>query len=108
MLNYYISIHPIRKIKLNAKLSFTDLDCLDEDNYYNIIGKINNIELFKSKDNKDILSLTLEDETSTIKVRTYNDAKTIKENYKKGNIVYVNISKKGSYYYLNSINKLEG
>ena len=108
MLNYYISIHPIRKIKLNAKLSFTDLDCLDEDNYYNIIGKINNIELFKSKDNKDILSLTLEDETSTIKVRTYNDAKTIKEKYKKGNIVYVNISKKGSYYYLNSIKKLEG
>ena len=57
---------------------------------------------------KDIVSLKIEDETSFITIRSYHNSLEIKQSYKKGDIVYVNISKKNNYYYLNSIKKLEG
>ena len=107
MLNYYISTHPIKKIKNKSNLDYKDITAILDDGLHNVIAKIVNIELFKGKDNKDVVSLTLEDETSVIKARSYFDALLIKENNKKGSIVYANITKKGNFYYLNSIKKME-
>ena len=107
MLNYYISTHPIKKIKNKSNLDYKDITAILDDGLHNVIAKIVNIELFKGKDNKDVVSLTLEDETSVIKARSYFDALSIKENNKNGSIVYANITKKGNFYYLNSIKKME-
>ena len=107
MLSYYISTHPIKKIKNNTVLSFNDICDISNDGLYNLICKITLIDLYKNKDNKDIISLKLEDDSSSITVRSYQNALEIKQSYKKGDVVYVNISKKNMYYYLNSIKKME-
>lgn len=107
MLSYYISTHPIKKIKNNTVLSFNDICDISNDGLYNLICKITLIDLYKNKDNKDIISLKLEDDSSSINVRSYQNALEIKQSYKKGDVVYVNISKKNMYYYLNSIKKME-
>lgn len=108
MLSYYVSTHPIKNIKDNSKLPFSDISNISTDGFYNLICKVIVIDLYKNKENKDIVSLKIEDETSFITIRSYHNSLEIKQSYKKGDIVYVNISKKNNYYYLNSIKKLEG
>ena len=107
MLGIYVSKHPISKIKEKYNRKVTNLSDIENDGYYDILGKITLIDIRKTKDNKDSLLLKIEDESNSINVREYKDALTYKSTYKKGEIVYANITYKNGYYYLNKMEKVE-
>ena len=107
MLGIYVSKHPISKIKEKYNRKVTNLSDIENDGYYDILGKITLIDIRKTKDNKDSLLLKIEDESNSINVREYKDALTYKNTYKKGEIVYANITYKNGYYYLNKMEKVE-
>ena len=107
MLGIYVSKHPISKIKEKYSKKVTNLSNIENDGYYDILGKIILIEIRKTKDNKDSLLLKIEDESNSITIREYKDALTYKNSYKKGEIVCANITYKNNYYYLNKMEKVE-
>lgn len=107
MLGIYVSKHPISKIKEKYNRTVTNLSDIENDGYYDILGKITLIDIRKTKDNKDSLLLKIEDESNSINVREYKDALTYKNTFKKGEIVYANITYKNGYYYLNKMEKVE-
>lgn len=107
MLGIYVSKHPISKIKEKYQKQVINLIDIENDGYYDILGKIILIEIRKTKDNKDSLLLKIEDESNIIIVREYKDALTYKNTYKKGEIVCANITYKNGYYYLNKMEKVE-
>ena len=107
MLGLYLSIHPLTKIKEKYSKKVTLISEIENDGYYDILGKITLIDIRKTKDNKDSLYLKVEDESSTITIREYKDALNYKNTYKKGQIVCANVTYKNGYYYLNKMEKVE-
>ena len=67
MLNFYLSIHPIEKLKQEYKNVINIYD-INHDGNYDILGKITLIEKRKTKDNNTFLSINVEDESKAINI----------------------------------------
>lgn len=66
-LGFYLSVHPIKKIKEKINLPFVDIVHLsNEKQKVSILGKINKIEFKKNKSGKDMLVVQLEDDTGNV------------------------------------------
>ena len=100
MLNFYLSIHPIEKLKQEYKNVINIYD-INYDGNYDILGKITLIEKRKTKDNNTFLSINVEDESKAINIREYNNVEKY-EYLKKGDIILANITIKNRYAYLNN------
>ena len=107
MLGIYISKHPLEKIKENLSKKYSQISMVKDDGFYNILGKIVYLETRKTKDNKDSLIIRIEDESGDIQLREYKTPLEFKNNFRKTQIVYVNLTMKNGYGYLNNMEKVE-
>ena len=107
MLGIYISTHPLKTIKEKYNGEITDINLLVEDGYYNVIGKILLIENRKTKNNKDVISFKIEDDTSIIYLREYNNPDLYKGKFKKGDTIFANITLKNQFAYINNMKIME-
>lgn len=102
LLDIYLSTHPIRKVKESSETKYIDLADITNDGFYDVIGKITLIEIRKTKENKNYLNLNLEDDTKNINIKEYKKCDFYKQEFKKGDIIKANITKRNNYIYLNS------
>ena len=100
MLGFYLSKHPIEKLKEQYKNVINIFD-INNDGNYDILGKITLIEKRRTKDNNTFLSINVEDESKAINIREYNNVEKY-EKLKKGDIILANITIKNRYAYLNN------
>jgi len=107
MLGYYLTTHPITKIKHSLNTMITNLDEIIDDGTYKVVIKVISKELRKGKDDKEYLTLKVEDETGFISIRDYRNANDIYNKVKKNDVLLLNIACKNSYYYLNSMEEIK-
>ncbi len=106
-LGLYLSKHPLTTLKEKYQTKITDIgNILDKEYNTYLLGKINQIELSKNKNGKNMLRVILEDETATIRLFAYdNQALMLKEKFHKHEtvIVYAHVKNKEIAY----INKMD-
>ena len=104
LLGVYFQIHPLIEIKNSLKIKCTDIASINKNGVYVILGKITQIEKKKTKKGNDYVVLSIEDETSNIRIYEY---KNMLDNYGKNDVILLNITKKDERIYINNIKKME-
>ncbi|MGN1344309.1 MAG: DNA polymerase III subunit alpha [Traorella sp.] len=91
VLGFYLSSHPIQKIKQDRQFKGKDIiECLNPSNFVNLLGIINNIKPHKTKKGDLMCFTSLSDETGTIDlVIMPNLYLKISQELKRGRIVEV-------------------
>ncbi len=107
MIGIYLSTHPLEKIKESIHKKISDISDINDDGFYEIVGKITLIEIRKTKENKNYLYLNVEDDTEKLTIKEYKNPLYYKENFKKNDIIQANITLKKFHYYLNNAQKIE-
>ena len=104
LLGVYFQIHPLIEIKNSLKIKCSDIASINKNGVYVILGKITQIEKKKTKKGNDYVVLSIEDETSNIRIYEY---KNMLDNYGKNDVILLNITKKDERIYINNIKKME-
>ena len=110
VLGVYLSKHPLTLLKEKCTHSITSLNEIREDSgSITILGKINRIDILKTKEGKDYLHIILEDETDWVHLYAYNQiALQYQNQFRKKDIVVVHVYVKNKQIlYINQMKKWE-